>query len=106
MPSNEKSRTEKERTEHRKLNPFGTCIRAAREKCGLSLAEAGKLLHCTKGYVYQLETRDTMNPSVDTLANIAAVYRLDLEEVTRLAAECAPDAAYRMTLVPPGRKRK
>lgn len=103
MPSTGKSRTEREQ---RNLHPFGAFIRAARERLGLSLAEAGELLHCTKGYVYKLETRPAMNPTIDVLANMAAVYKIPLEELTRLAAEGSPDAAYRETIAPAGRKRK
>jgi transcriptional regulator with XRE-family HTH domain len=102
MPSTEKARTDKE---HRKLTPFGSYIRAAREKCGYSLAEAGKLLRCTKGYVHRLETIQAMNPTIDTLANMAKVYGVDLCEVAKRAAESAPDAAYRETLAPHGKRR-
>ena len=85
---------------------FGEFIRAARKNRGLTGEAAAKLLHCTRQWLHTLETKPRQNPTVDTLANMAAVYGVDLNELTRLAAECAPDAAYRETLAPVRKGRK
>lgn len=85
---------------------FQAFIRAARKNRGLTLAAAAQLLRCTASYVQKLETKPHQNPTIDMLANMAAVYGVDLEEITRLAAECSPDAEYRATLAPAGRRRK
>lgn len=85
---------------------FPEFIRTARERCGLTQPAAAKKLRCSKQYVHQLETGQTRNPTIDTLANMAAVYGVDLDEITRRAAECSPDAAYRETLAPVRRKEK
>jgi transcriptional regulator with XRE-family HTH domain len=85
---------------------FGEFIRGAREGCGLSLAAAATRLRCSKQYVHILETKPNQNPTIDTLANMAVVYGVDFKEITRLAAECSPDAEYRMTLVAPRKKGK
>lgn len=73
---------------------------------GLTMDAAAKLLHCTRQSVHKLETKPNQNPTIDTLANMATVYGVPLEEITRVAAECSPDAAYRETLAAPGRKRR
>jgi transcriptional regulator with XRE-family HTH domain len=91
-----KSSTEKIR--NRSLDSFGGFIRQARERCGLSLSEAAQVLHCTKGYLHKLETVPAVNPTIDTLANMAAAYDVELAAVARLAAEGAPDAEYRKAL--------
>jgi transcriptional regulator with XRE-family HTH domain len=90
-PSTEKIRS-------RSLSSFGGFIRQARKWCGLSLSEAAQLLHCIKGYLHKLETVPAVNPTIDTLANMAAAYGIELAEVARLAAEGSPDAAYRIAL--------
>jgi transcriptional regulator with XRE-family HTH domain len=84
---------------------FGDFIRAARKKRGLTMEAAAKLLHCTRAWVHVLETKPGTNPTIDTLANMAIIYSVAFEEVARLAAEGAPDAAYRETLAM-GRKGK
>ncbi len=85
---------------------FGDFIRAARKNRGLTGEAAARLLHCTRAWVHKLETQPNQNPTIDTLANMAKVYGVDFCELARLAADCAPDAEYRETLAPPGRKRK
>lgn len=88
------------------LTSFGAFVRAARINRGLTGAAAAELLHCTRSYVHTLETKPGQNPTIDTLANMAAVYGVELEELTRLAAECAPDAAYRETLAAPRKSKR
>lgn len=83
---------------------FGNFIRAVRQRRGLTMEAAAKLLRCTRASVHKLETKPNQNPTIDTLANMAAVYGVDLDEITRLAAECSPDADYRATLAPIRRK--
>jgi transcriptional regulator with XRE-family HTH domain len=85
---------------------FGDFIRAARKKRGLTMEAAAKLLHCTRAWVHTLETKPNQNPTIDTLANMAAVYGVDLCEMTRVATACSPDAEYRATIAPVGRRGK
>jgi transcriptional regulator with XRE-family HTH domain len=88
VPSTEKYRKGQSET-------FGAFIRAARERCGFSLSEAGEHLKCTKGYVLRLEQGKANNPTIDTLANMAQAYDIDLAEIAARAAAYSPNAASR-----------
>lgn len=74
---------------------FREMIKQLRAERGLSLAEAGELIGCTKAHVYELEHGNSRNPTIQILAGIATAYEADLGELARLAAADAPGATIR-----------
>ena len=52
-------------------SPLGEKIRALREEKGLSLDKLAKLTESSKGYLWELENRDSPNPSIDKIDRIA-----------------------------------
>ena len=52
-------------------SPLGEKIRTLREEKGLSLEKLAKLTDSSKGYLWELENRDSPNPSIDKIDRIA-----------------------------------
>ncbi|MGH1457227.1 MAG: helix-turn-helix domain-containing protein [Alphaproteobacteria bacterium] len=52
-------------------NALGDKIRQLRKHHGLTLDELAKRADSSKGYIWELENRDTRNPSADKLMKIA-----------------------------------
>jgi DNA-binding XRE family transcriptional regulator len=67
---------------------FGEALRAVRTARGLSQSELGVLVGCTTGHICNLEAGRKV-PSLPLLVDLADTLRLDLGELTRLAAEVA-----------------
>jgi transcriptional regulator with XRE-family HTH domain len=78
---------------------FPQVIRAARERCGLSLSEAADLIDCTKSHVWDMEQGKANNPTIKMLAGIACAYDMDLGVLAHLAAASAPGTDYRRAVV-------
>lgn len=91
-------RTSSEKIRDRKDNSFGDYLRVARERCSLSLSEAGELIKCSKAHLWAMEQGSSRNPSIVVLANLASVYDLDLGDVARMAAGAAPGTEYRLAI--------
>lgn len=51
--------------------PLGTKIRQLRKEKGLSLDQLAALAETSKSYLWELENRDTANPTMDKVAKIA-----------------------------------
>jgi transcriptional regulator with XRE-family HTH domain len=90
--------TSSTKSQNRKDNSFGDYIRAARERCQLSLSEAGDLIKCSKAHIWDMERGGSRNPSIVILANMSCAYDLDLGELARMAALSAPEEAHRAAL--------
>lgn len=54
-------------------NALGDKIRKLRKAQGLTLDELAKRTDSSKGYIWELENRDTRNPSADKLMKIAEI---------------------------------
>lgn len=78
---------------------FPQVIRQARERCDLSLSEAGNLIGCTKAHVWDLEQGKARNPTIKVLAGIACAYDIDLGALAHLCAASAPGTDYRKAVV-------
>jgi transcriptional regulator with XRE-family HTH domain len=55
---------------------FGTKVRDLRKKEGLSLEGLAKRAKVSKSYLWELENRETPNPTTDMIASIAAAFEL------------------------------
>lgn len=51
--------------------PIGTKIRQLRKERGLSLDQLATLAETSKSYLWELENRETANPTMDKVAKIA-----------------------------------
>jgi transcriptional regulator with XRE-family HTH domain len=52
--------------------PLGTKIRQLRKEKGLSLDQLAAIAETSKSYLWELENRETANPTMDKVAKIAA----------------------------------
>lgn len=77
---------------------FPELIKAARDRSGMSLSEAAKLIGCTKAHIWDLERGNSKNPTIKTLAGIACAYDIDLGSLATAAAAAEPGAAHRKTV--------
>lgn len=80
--------------------PLGIKIRELRKKKGLSLDQLATLAETSKSYLWELENRETANPTMDKVAKIAeklgvtAEFLLDNDE-TSPSDEVADRAFFR-----------
>lgn len=80
--------------------PLGDKIRTLRKAKGYSLDKLAELANTSKSYLWELENRDTANPTMDKLAKIAEVlevipeYLLDNQE-TEPSNDVADQAFFR-----------
>ena len=73
-------------------------IRLARERCGLSQSQAAEIVNCHKQYIWELESGRVRNPTIVTLVSLSNAYDIDLGELCRRAALCAPGLAHRQAV--------
>ncbi len=60
---------------------FGNKLRMARKAYGLTLAQAAGSMGFTLGPLYQMETREDYNPTLNTLKAVAAFYDIPISEL-------------------------
>lgn len=68
------------------VNNFSNYIRHARERNGLSLSQAAKLIGCTKSHLWDLEQKRSTNPTIKTLVGISRALDERLSFLAELAA--------------------
>lgn len=72
------------------MSDFGDMIRAWRGE--LSLSQAAAKIGCTKAHLWELEMGRSRNPTIKTIAGIAAAYDASVPYLAYLAAADLPDA--------------
>lgn len=60
-------------------SPLGEKIRTLRKQAGLSLEQLADATQSSKSYIWELENRDSPNPSADKIAKIAEVLKVTPE---------------------------
>lgn len=66
------------------MNTFGTTIKTARQKKGLSLARLATQVGCTRSYLSKLENgKADTPPSIAAIEALAIVLELDFEQLRR-----------------------
>ncbi len=61
------------------LNSLGEKIRRLRKEKGLTIEQLAEQTDSSKGYIWELENRDTRKPSAEKLVKIAAILNVDIE---------------------------
>lgn len=87
-----------ENIRNRQNNLFGDFVHAARERLGLSLAEAAEMIGCSKSHIWDIERGVAVNPTIGMLANICAALGLELERLAVLAAAVVPGSERRAAM--------
>jgi HTH-type transcriptional regulator, competence development regulator len=71
---------------------LGTVLREARHRRGLSLRDVERASGIANGHLSQLETGRIVRPDAALLWELASLYRLEFEELMRLAGHPVPTA--------------
>lgn len=70
---------------------LGKKIRTLRKQKGLSLEKLGELSETSKSYIWELENRDSTNPTADKLAKISQALGVTTDYLTNDNAELSTD---------------
>lgn len=92
--------------------PLGTKIRSLRKEKGFSLDQLATLAETSKSYLWELENRETANPTMDKVAKIAeklgvtSEFLLDSDEAS--PSDAVADRAFfrKYQKLPPETKQK
>jgi transcriptional regulator with XRE-family HTH domain len=92
--------------------PLGEKIRQLRKEKGYSLDRLAELAQTSKSYLWELENRDSANPTVEKIASIAQVLEVTpeflLDEHKKDVSEDVSDRAFfrKYQRLPPATKQK
>ena len=79
-------------------NALGDKIRRLRKDLGLTLDELARQTDSSKGYIWELENRDTRNPSSEKLMKIAEILQTSTDFLLDTKMSEPDDAALKTAL--------